>query len=142
MFEKLLKLIQGGNESLVPDNVHNRKFWSKQNAKIAGSQNAQNEMVTIMPATEQEMASYYAAQKPTTTIPVAGNKMEALEKQLAQQQELINKLLLAQIPAPADAAKDTEPAGESEPTKERAKPGPKPKINTDGESDKTENAKA
>ncbi len=127
MFEKLLKLIQDGKSSLVPDNVHNRKFWSKQNAKIAGSQNAHKEMVTIVPATEQEMAEYYAAQKPTTTIPAAGNKMEALEKQLAQQQELINKLLLAQMPAPSD------PDSEPEPIKERGKPGPKPKTENNGE---------
>lgn len=130
MAEKWLKIVQDGRPSFVPDNSQNRKFWSRQNAKMAGSQNAQKEMATIIPASAEEneelnaMAAMSATRNAISAIP-ATVELDELKRQLAQQQELINKLLLENKGEPV--------VNTGEPEKEKGKPGPKPKNNTNGE---------
>ena len=134
MAEKYLKVIQDGITSYIPDNAKNRSFWAKQNAKLGKSRNAQFEMVTVVPASDEEVA--FMNQPVTSSAPVTPTvttteleKMQALfaqqQEQIASQQLLINKLLLG------DAA-ETD-------AKEKAKPGPKPKTNNDGQANQTEN---
>lgn len=131
MAEKYLKVIQDGVTSFIPDNSKNRTFWAKQNAKLGKSKLAQFEMVTVIPATDEEVA--LMNQPAVSSTPVAPTvttteleKMQALfaqqQEQIAQQQLLINKLLLG----------DTD--------KEKGKPGPKPKTNNDGQANQTEGA--
>lgn len=119
MAEKMLKIVQEGRESFIPDNQRNRSFWTKQNAKVAGSYNAQREFVTILPATAEEMAML-EQQNTLPTVPkitaTPANEIESLKQQVAQMQEMISKL--------------TQPAEEP---KEKGKPGPKPKTDKDGE---------
>jgi hypothetical protein len=112
MAELFDKLIQNGIESFVPHSAKTRAFWTKHNSRIAGSQNAQKEMVTIMPATEEEMASLRAQTEVPAAKPIAGGfavpnaELEALKKRMAEQDEVIKQLLE---------------------DKQRSKPGPKPK---------------
>lgn len=131
MAEKMLKIVQDGRESFIPDNQRNRSFWTKQNAKVAGSHNAQREYVTILQATPDELAELEkqnSASLPQKVIaPVANNELDALKQQVAQMQEMIAKL--------------TQPAPDDQP-KEKAKPGPKPKTDKDGESETKDTAKA
>lgn len=132
MAEKYLKVIQDGVTSFIPDNSKNRTFWAKQNAKLGKSKLAQFEMVTVIPATDEEVAFMnQPVTTPTVIQPTVATseleKMHAMfalqQEQIAQQQLLINKLLLV----------DTD--------KEKVKPGPKPKTNNDGEANQTEGAK-
>lgn len=129
------KLIQDGRESFVPRSNKTRQFWTKHNARVANSQNAQKETVTIVPATEAEMAELNKLPAPST-VKAPITELEALKKQMELQQELmlaqqrqIQELLNAKS-APASDVKELE-------VKEKAKPGPKPKNNTDGESEQT-----
>lgn len=130
MADKYLKVIQDGVTSYIPDNANNRKFWTNQNKRVAKSQYGQKEMVTILPASEEEVA--HMNQQVVNSAPVQKGpseieKMQSLfaqqQEQIASQQLLINKLLLGE---------DTE-------QKEKGKPGPKPKTNTDGQANQTEN---
>jgi hypothetical protein len=122
MAEKMLKIVQDGRESFIPDNRFNRAFWTKHNSRVAGSYNAQREFVTILQPSQEELAELEkqsmleVAKKPTVTTAV--NELDALKQQIAQMQEIIAKL--------------TQP-GEDQP-KEKGKPGPKPKTDKDGES--------
>lgn len=134
MADKYLKVIQDGISSFIPDNPKNRTFWAKQNARLGKSKMAQFEMVTVIPATDEEVA--FMNQPTVITAPVAPTvttteleKMQALfaqqQEQIASQQLLINKLLLSDV--------DSE-------QKEKSKPGPKPKSNNDGQATQTEGA--
>jgi uncharacterized protein with von Willebrand factor type A (vWA) domain len=122
MAEKMLKIVQDGRESFIPDNRFNRSFWTKHNSRVAGSYNAQRELVTILQPSQQELAELekqnaeVLGQKPIATT--STNDLDALKQQVAQMQEMIAKL--------------TQPT-EDQP-KEKAKPGPKPKTDKDGES--------
>ena len=122
MAEKMLKIVQDGRESFIPDNPRNRSFWTKHNSRVAGSYNAQKELVTILPATQQELAELERqslaaiSQKPVVTA--SNSELDTLKQQVAQMQEMIAKL--------------TQPVEEQ--PKEKAKPGPKPKTDKDGES--------
>lgn len=143
MAELYDKLIQDGRESFVPRSTKTRQFWTKHNSKIAGSQNAQKETVTIIPATEAEMAELNKVPAPTPSK-APSTELDALKKQMEMQQELmlaqqrqIQELLNAQ-----KAVQEFQtPATETD-VKERAKPGPKPKTNTDGEAETKDTAKA
>jgi hypothetical protein len=149
MADKYLKVIQDGVASYIPDNGKNRTFWAKQNARLGKSKMAQFEMVTIAPATDEEVA--FMNQPAITTAPAAPTvttteleKMQALfaqqQEQIASQQLLINKLLLGDAPAGSPVKEEptvTAPAT-SELEKEKGKPGPKPKTNNDGEANQTQ----
>lgn len=115
MADKHLKVIQDGRASFIPDTPFNRAFWAKQNAKVSGSRNAQHEMVTILPASQDEETALRAAVVVASKASQQSD-YELLRKQLAEQQALINKLLL----------KEDKKDGEVE--KEKSKPGPKPKT--------------
>ena len=135
MAELFDKLIQDGRVSFVPRSNKTRQFWTKYNAKVAGSQNAAKETVTWMPATEEEVAEWRKDAEPTSRnqalpapAPVSSFALEELQKQMQlqqeqikQQQEMITKLLESHV------------GGENSSEKERGKPGPKPKNNTNGE---------
>jgi|SRR6476646_1557190 len=122
MAEKMLKIVQDGRESYIPDNRFNRAFWTKHNSRVAGSYNAQRELVTILQPSQNELAelekqtALEIGQKPV--IAAANNELDTLKQQVAQMQEMIAKL--------------TEPVEEQ--PKEKGKPGPKPKNDKDGES--------
>lgn len=113
------KLIQDGRTSFVPRSVKTRAFWTKYNSRIAGSQNAQREMVTILPATDEEIATLNVQIEAPAIKPVSGGfvvpntELEALKQRMAEQDEIIKQLLE---------------------DRQRSKPGPKPKDKTDGES--------
>jgi len=136
MAELFDKLIQDGRESFIPRSTKTRQFWSKFNARIAGSQNAAKETVTIIPATEAEMAELNKQPAPSKVV-APTSELESLKKQMELQQEL----MLAQQRQIQELLNAKE-VGEdqNEPPKEKAKPGPKPKNNTDGESKQTEDA--
>lgn len=138
MAEQYDKLIQDGRESFVPRSNKTRQFWTKYNAKIAGSQNAQKETVTIIPATEAEMAELNKVPAPSI-VKAPTSELDALKKQMELQQELmlaqqwqIQELLNAKS-GPTTEIKEPE-------SKEKGKPGPKPKNYTDGESEQTKDA--
>ncbi len=139
----MIKIVQGGRESFIPDNQHNRQFWTKQNSKVAGSHNAQEEYVTILQATTEEVAQLEkqnAASLPQKVVaPVPNNELDALKQQVAQMQEVITKLTRIQAPYAAPSQEITAP---EEQQKEKAKPGPKPKTDKDGESETKDTAKA
>lgn len=116
MADKHLKVIQDGRVSFIPDTPFNRAFWAKQNAKVSGSRNAQHEMVTILPASANEEAELNVVSVSQPKASSQESEFETLRKQLADQQALINKLLL----------KEDKKDGEGE--KEKSKPGPKPKT--------------
>jgi hypothetical protein len=135
MAELFDKLIQDGRVSFVPRNQKTRQFWTRYNAKVAGSQNAAKETVTWMPASEEEVAEWRKDSEPTGKVsaivapPVMNTDLDDLKKQMQlqqeqikQQQEMITQLLQAQVNV-------TETPAE----KERAKPGPKPKNSINGE---------
>lgn len=135
MAELYDKLIQDGRESFVPRSNKTRQFWTKHNARVANSQNAQKETVTIIPATEAEMAELNkvpapsAVKAPTTELDALKKQMELQQELMLAQQRKIQELLNAKS-APTTEVK--EPEG-----KEKGKPGPNPKNNTDGESEQT-----
>lgn len=116
MAEKFIKIIQDGRSSLIPDTPFNKAFWAKQNAKISGSQNASKEMVTIMPATEEEVAAMHVVVNPTDKKASQLPDYASLKKQIDDQQALINQLLLGKS------------ASESDEDAPKGKPRPKPKI--------------
>jgi DNA-binding ferritin-like protein len=140
MAEKMLKIVQGGRESFIPDNQRNRQFWTKQNSKVAGSHNAQEEYVTILQATAEEVAELErqnaAAVSPKVIAPspekiAALSQITALEQQVAEMREMLAKL-----------SQPKEPSASDDQQKEKAKPGPKPKTDKDGESETKDTAKA
>lgn len=138
MAELFDKIIQDGRVSFVPRSNKTRRFWDKYNAKIAGSSNAQRETVTWMPATEEEMAQLRYQQAPAKVVsipvaPVPSADIEILKNQLALQQEQMEKQqkLIEQLLT--GVATQTPDSGQAEPGKEKGKPGPKPKNNTNGE---------
>jgi hypothetical protein len=139
MAEKHLKIIQNGRSSFVPHSRQTVDFWTKYNSKVAGSNAAHKETVTIMQATaeeEAELAKLHQGNKSQQAAPAANSEVQELKAQLAlqqqqmsQQQELMT-MLLKQL---------NGEKSESEP-KERAKPGPKPKNENNGESQQTKDA--
>lgn len=149
MADKYLKVIQDGVTSYIPDNANNRKFWTNQNKRVAKSQYGQKEMVTILPASEEEVA--HMNQQVVNSAPVQKGpseieKMQTLfaqqQEQIASQQLLINKLLLGDTPVATQTKEETpiaEGSTEGDGIKEKGKPGPKPKTNTDGQASQTEN---
>lgn len=156
MADKYLKVIQDGVTSYIPDNANNRKFWTNQNKRVAKSQYGQKEMVTILPASEEEVA--HMNQQVVNSAPVQKGpsdieKMQSLfaqqQQQIASQQLLINKLLLGDtmpvntaIPPAKEDAPNANPVSSEGDVKEKGKPGPKPKNNTDGQANQTENQQA
>lgn len=125
MAELFDKIIQNGITSFVPRSNKTRAFWMKQNAKVAGSEKASKETVTIMPATDEEVAEWLAVPvaAPTASavpaqIPINSQALEVLQKQMQAAQDQIQKQqdLILQLMA----------------EKERNKPGPKPKTDTNG----------
>lgn len=142
MAELFDKIMQDGRVSFVPRSNKTRRFWDKYNAKIAGSSNAQKETVTWQPATEEETKAYYAQleAKPVQTIPVQNNELEALKQQLAEQQKLITELLVRALPQSSVGPAQVAGNETGEESKEKGKPGPKPKNNTNGENKETINA--
>jgi hypothetical protein len=157
MADKYLAVIQDGITSYIPNNANNIKFWTNQNKKVARSQYGQKEMVTIRPASEEEVAHMnqpVVSSAPVQKGPSEIEKMQALfaqqQDQIASQQLLINKLLLGAtepvINTITTPAKEEAPIPDPTPTdgeiKEKSKPGPKPKNNTDGQANQTENQQA
>jgi len=145
MAEKFLKVIQDGVTSYIPDNAKNRAFWTRQNARLGKSKLAQFEMVSVLPATDEEVA--FMNQPAVSTAPVTPTvttteleKMQALfaqqQEQIASQQLLINKLLLGDTPVVPPVKEELTAPVELE-QKDKGKPGPKP--NTDGQANQTEN---
>lgn len=132
MVELFDKLIQDGRVSFVPRSNKTRQFWTKYNAKVAGSQNAAKETVTWMPATEEEVAEWRKESEPTAKVspiiaPAQVNtadledlkkQMQLQQEQIRQQQAMITQLLESQ---------------NGEPSKEPGKPGRKPKTEYNGE---------
>lgn len=153
MAELYDKLIQDGRESFVPRSNKTRQFWTKHNARVANSQNAQKETVTIIPATEAEMAELNKVPA-TSTVKAPTSELDALKKQMELQQELmlaqqrqIQELLNTQKSVVESGTVLLPPQGQhfsaaEMEVKEKVKPGPKPKNNTDGETETKDAAKA
>lgn len=136
----MLKIIQDGRESFIPDNRQNRSFWTKQNSKVAGTHNEQKEFVTIIQASPEELAELErqnaAAVSPKVIVSspekiAALSQITALEQQVAEMREMLAKL-----------SQPKEPSASDDQQKEKAKPGPKPKTDKDGESETKDTAKA
>lgn len=146
MAEKHLKIIQNGRASFVPYSRQTVDFWTKQNSKVAGSNAAHKETVTIMPATaeeETELAKLHQSNKPTNVGPIQNNEVQELKAQLAQQQELMTMLLKQMNAAGAPQVLSIDPLQSAvKEEKERGKPGPKPKTENNGEAKETSNAQA
>lgn len=137
MAEQWDKIIQNGITSFIPRSNKTRQFWTKHNSKVAGSQKAAQETVTIVAATEEEVREWQQESTPAKAVaailapvPVENSAISELRKQLElqqeqmkQQQEMISKLLEMQSAGGEGA----------DVPKEKGKPGPKPKNNTDGE---------
>lgn len=144
MAEQFDKIMQDGRVSFVPRSNKTRLFWTKYNAKVAGSQNAAKETVTLVPATEEEVAEWRRESEPigrshstVATPPVNSPILEDLQKQMQkqqeqikQQQEMITRLLAMQ----AGSEQNEEISGAP------GKPGRKPKTENNGESKQTEPA--
>lgn len=134
MAEKYLKVIRDGETSYIPDNAGNRSFWTKQNARLGRGRSAAHELVTIVPATDEEVAFMTQPVADSLTANAAhtaaqislADELKSLRAISDSQQALINKLLIGNV-------EDTEMT-------EKKKPGPKPKTNTDGKDDETKGA--
>jgi hypothetical protein len=145
MAEKYLKVIRDGVESYIPDNTANRTFWAKQNARLGRGRSSAHELATIVQATDVEVAfmtkpvaeslAANAAQVNST------DELKNMRSMLESQQTLINQLLLQNI-KPQDKQNPESPAEDiqDDQLKERSKPGPKPKIKTDGKDDEAKGA--
>ncbi len=138
MAEKFLKVIQDGVASYVPDNKSTRDFWAKQNARLGKNRSSAHELVTILPATDEEVAFMTkpvadSAAAATQNQNSAVEKLESLRAVLDSQQALINQLLLKNETKPVNPPVQVEEAED----KAKGKPGPKPKTNNDGKDEKT-----
>lgn len=139
MAEKYLKIIQNGTSSYVPNNQANKNFWAKQNSLVSRSQAAHKETVTILEATDDEVAfmqhSNVGASKPSVhQSPTADNSaifemMNRLQKQNEEQARRIDDLMAKRnAPIMPDATVTAGGEGSDSSTdKEKSKPGPKPK---------------
>lgn len=136
MAEKYLKIIQNGNTTFIPDNQRNRSFWAKQNSLVSRSRSAHTETVTIIPATDEEVAFMQhsdvgtATKKPASTLndnSAIFEMMNRLQKQNEEQAEKLALLEAKQNTSIVEPATTTGGNGEGGEEKEKGKPGPKPK---------------
>lgn len=136
MAEKYFKIIQNGTISYVPNNQANKNFWAKQNSLVSRSHAAHKETVTILEATDEEVAfmqhSDVGSSKPTPRhaqnidTNTILEMMNRLQKQNDEQAQKINDLLAKQNEQITESP--TGPNDESDTIlKEKGKPGPKPK---------------
>jgi hypothetical protein len=136
MAQKFLKVIQDGLTSYVPDTKFAREFWAKQNARLGKNRNAQHEIATIMPASEEEVefmtkpVAESSVSDSIKSILPSDDRLAKLQSQLESQQALINTLMGKLIDAQPQA------------TEVKGKPGPKPKTDNDGKDETKADAKA
>lgn len=141
MAEKYLKIIQNGAVSYVPNNQANKNFWAKQNSLVSRSHAAHKETVTIMEATDEEVAFMQHSDVGSSKIAVSSvlandnsailEMMNRLQKQNEEQAEKIAALMAkheksenaVNVSGDSSNADNPEISG----NKEKGKPGPKPK---------------
>lgn len=144
MAEKYLKVMQDGSiVGFIPDNSQNRNFWARQNARLGkGGRTAAAEMVTLVPASDEEAEHMtkpvVESAKAVSNKPQAVSEVDQLREELRQQQALINKLFLNSNSIYENKEEGERNDGEETTSiLEKKKPGPKPKNQENGETNKT-----
>ncbi|MCW3466500.1 hypothetical protein [Chitinophaga nivalis] len=117
MPEKYLKVIQNGNTTFIPDNQRNRSFWTKQNTLVSRSKSALSEIVTVLPASDDEVSHMQHSDVGTS---MASNHTSAITQDNSAIFEFLNRL---------QKQNDSlnEKISELTAEREKGKPGPKPK---------------
>lgn len=144
MAELFDKIIQDGRVSFVPRSAKTRAFWTKYNSRIAGSSNAQRETVTIVPATEEEVAELFTHSDsiaPVQNKTASSPELLALREQIAAQQALIERQSLLFEKLLATSVPDST-GKESVVLNPDSKTDDKSKTQANGKGEQTKNATA